>query len=173
VHDPGAEGPADKLDEDGLEALFRQWMTPGRPSGEIRILARTTPEDRAGLPWFRLLGVGEEAVDGGWAAWDAAQVASDATALDAGVRALVVLVPAGGRWIVGRSVGGSCLLEPLDHPTPVAALRAAETVFRLIVSGRIREETIPQRGEGEPTATGGGAAPTPGAGKPGDAREAR
>jgi hypothetical protein len=123
--------------EGRLAAVYRQWRTQGRPSGTCRVLVRTTPEDPDGLPFLELLGVEDAAVDDAWSVWDQAQLASDATPLGRAARPLVALVPAGGRWIAGRSMGRLCLLEPIDHGAPAAALRAAEVRYRLLAARRL------------------------------------
>lgn len=130
--DPAVLGP-----EGRLAAVYRQWRTQGRPSGTCRVLVRTTPEDPDGLPFLELLGVEDDAVDDAWSVWDRAQLASDATPLGRATRPLVALVPAGGRWIAGHSMGRVCLLEPIDHETPAAALRAAEVRYRLLAARRL------------------------------------
>lgn len=138
--DAGVDTPDDRTvlgPEGRLAAVYRQWRTQGRPTGTCCVLVRTTPEDPDGLPFLELLGVEDGAVDDAWSIWDHAQLASDATPLGRATRPLVALVPAGGRWIAGRSVGRLCLLEPIDHETPAAALRAAEVRYRLLASRRL------------------------------------
>ena len=131
------EDPRPVASEGRLAAIYRQWRTPGRPSGDVHVLVRTTPEDPDGLPFLDLLGVEPPAVEDAWAVWDGAQLASDATALGRALRPLVSLVPAGGRWFVARSMGHTSLLEPIDHATPSAALHAAEVRYGLIAARRV------------------------------------
>ena len=54
-------------------------------------------------------------VDDAWAVWDEAQLASDATPLGRAIRPLAALVPAGGRWFAGRSIGRT-LRPRADRP---------------------------------------------------------
>lgn len=123
--------------EHRLAAIYRQWHAPGRPTGTFVSLVRTLTADPEGLPHLALLGVKPSAVDAAWSAWDRAQLASDATPLGRAARPLLALVPWGGRWIAGRSIGRTCLLEPTSHRTPAGAIRAAETRFELVAARRI------------------------------------
>lgn len=123
--------------EQRLAALYRQWRSSGRPTRDAIVLLRTVAGSPSGLPALALLGVDEVSAEDAWAAWDGAQVASDATPVGRELRPLVCLVPARGRWTAGRSIGESVLLEPVEHPTPAQALSAAEARLGLVAAGRV------------------------------------
>lgn len=130
----GRRSPADRL-----AAVYRQWRAPGRPSATSIALVRTTDGDPDGLPFLELLGVGGPVVDDAWAAWESAQLTSDATPLGRALRPLVALVPHGGRWTAARWVAGVCLLEPVDHDDPAHALSAAAARLELVAARRLRD----------------------------------
>lgn len=147
---PGDSGAAEEAEapsheatptspEQRLAAVYRQWLTPGKPEGEIVTLVRTTAGSPDGLPYLRLLGVDSLVADDAWEVWSEAQLASDSTPLGRVLRPIVALVPFGGRWTAGRSFEGVCSLEPIDHASPVRALSAARERWELVASRRLAD----------------------------------
>lgn len=132
-----SDEPRPRRPEERLCAVYRQWLTPGRPEGDILTLVRTTDGSPDGLPYLGLLGVDRFAAGDAWEAWADAQLASDATPLGRVLRPIVALVPFGGRWTAGRSFDGHCSLEPIDHATPAQALSAALARWELIAARRL------------------------------------
>lgn len=125
--------------EDRLAAVYRQWLTPGRPGGDILTLVRTPDGSPDGLPYLGLLGVDRFVAGDAWEAWSDAQLASDATPLGRVLRPIVALVPFGGRWTAGRFFDGQCSLEPIDHATPAQALSAARARWELVAARRLAD----------------------------------